>query len=201
MPTGSTSRTWRKFLRFSTRGLIVVVLVMGAGLGWVVRSARLQREAVAAIRRAGGHVVDGYPRQGLMSCGLEPEPRHPGPRVPRRLEEAIGTDYFFHPFEVSFKGTGSDNDLSHVAQLESLERLWIERSNVSDAGLAHLQGLNGLTYLSLVNNNVSDAGLVHLNGLSQLEDLDVQWTRVTAAGVRALQQVLPKLRVSNYDPS
>jgi len=121
--------------------------------------------------------------------------------VPRWLEEAVGTDYFFHPFEVSFEGTGSDNDLPHVAQLESLERLWIERTNVSDAGLAHLKGLNGLTYLSLVNTNVSDAGLVHLRGLSQLEDLDVQWTRVTAAGVRALQQVLPRLTVCNYDPS
>ena len=27
---------WRRFLLFSVRGLIVLVLVIGAGLGWIV---------------------------------------------------------------------------------------------------------------------------------------------------------------------
>jgi hypothetical protein len=40
MPAGPVSRPWRRFLRFSVRALIVLVLVVGAGLGWVVRSAR-----------------------------------------------------------------------------------------------------------------------------------------------------------------
>ena len=31
------ARPWRRFLRFSVRGLIVLVLVIGAGLGWTVR--------------------------------------------------------------------------------------------------------------------------------------------------------------------
>ena len=44
------SHPWRRFLRFSVRGLIVVVLVIGAGLGWIVRQAHIQRDAVAAIR-------------------------------------------------------------------------------------------------------------------------------------------------------
>ena len=51
-----TTRPWRRFLRVSVRGLIVLVLVTGAGVGWLVRSARIQREAVAAIRKAGGGV-------------------------------------------------------------------------------------------------------------------------------------------------
>jgi hypothetical protein len=50
------ARSWRRYLRFSVRGLIVLVLVVGAGLGWTVRSARIQRDAVAAIERAGGSV-------------------------------------------------------------------------------------------------------------------------------------------------
>jgi hypothetical protein len=36
------SRPWRRYLRFSVRGLIVLVLLIGAGLGWTVRSARIQ---------------------------------------------------------------------------------------------------------------------------------------------------------------
>ena len=50
------SFTWRSSLRFSVRGLVVLVLVIGGWLGWIVRSARIQREAVAAIEKAGGRV-------------------------------------------------------------------------------------------------------------------------------------------------
>ena len=35
--SGPISRPWRRFLRFSVRGLIVVVLLIGGGLGWLVR--------------------------------------------------------------------------------------------------------------------------------------------------------------------
>ena len=51
MPAVPVARPWRRFLRFSVRGLIVLVLVIGVWLGWLVRSARIQREAVAAIRK------------------------------------------------------------------------------------------------------------------------------------------------------
>ncbi len=47
---------WGSSLRFSVRGLIVVVLVIGGWMGWMVRCARIQREAVAAIKKAGGGV-------------------------------------------------------------------------------------------------------------------------------------------------
>jgi hypothetical protein len=50
------SHPWRRFLRFSVRGMIVLVLVIGAGLGWIVRNAHIQRDAVAAIKSAGGRV-------------------------------------------------------------------------------------------------------------------------------------------------
>jgi hypothetical protein len=38
-------------LRFSVRGLIVLVIVAGAALGWIVRQAHIQGDAVAAIIR------------------------------------------------------------------------------------------------------------------------------------------------------
>jgi hypothetical protein len=44
-----------KLLVISVRGLIVLVLVVGTGLGWTVGSAHIQRDAVAAIRQAGGN--------------------------------------------------------------------------------------------------------------------------------------------------
>src|SRR5262249_17562117 len=51
------SRPWRRFLRFSMRGMIVVVLVIGGGSGWIAqlaRQARIQRDAMAAITKVGG---------------------------------------------------------------------------------------------------------------------------------------------------
>jgi hypothetical protein len=45
---------WRRRLRLSVRALMVVVLITGGGLGWLMYRARVQRDAVAAIRRAGG---------------------------------------------------------------------------------------------------------------------------------------------------
>lgn len=56
MPIVAVMHSCRKLLRISVRELLVLVLVIGAGLGWIVRAARIQREAVAAITRAGGSV-------------------------------------------------------------------------------------------------------------------------------------------------
>ena len=50
----SRSRRWR--VRISVRGLMVLILALGSWFGWVANRARVQREAVAAIERAGGHV-------------------------------------------------------------------------------------------------------------------------------------------------
>jgi hypothetical protein len=35
---------------------MVLVLVIGASMGWLIRRARVQRAAVAAIQKAGGMV-------------------------------------------------------------------------------------------------------------------------------------------------
>ena len=34
------SRPWRRFLRFSVRGPVVLVLVIGGGLGWIVQARK-----------------------------------------------------------------------------------------------------------------------------------------------------------------
>jgi cytoskeletal protein RodZ len=44
-PVRASRRHW---LRISIRSLIILVLVAGGWLGWLVRSARIQREAVDA---------------------------------------------------------------------------------------------------------------------------------------------------------
>jgi hypothetical protein len=43
-------------LSISVRAMMVLVLLIGGGLGWIVQRARVQREAAAAIVRGGGRV-------------------------------------------------------------------------------------------------------------------------------------------------
>jgi len=59
----TTTIPLRRWLRFSLRTLIVLMLVLGAGLGWFAREvqkARAQREAATAIEKLGGSVDWGY---------------------------------------------------------------------------------------------------------------------------------------------
>ena len=110
------SRFWRKYLRFSVRGLVVLVLVIGAGLGWIVRSARIQRQAVAVIEKVGGHVMYDWE----WSNGKE----NPGakPWAPKRLTDFVGVDYFGHVTSVELNGAAAATDAA-MAQVGHLTRL------------------------------------------------------------------------------
>jgi Leucine-rich repeat (LRR) protein len=196
------------------RGLIVIVLVIGVGLGWVVRQAHVQRDAVAAILRAGGVVEYDWQRANRKSI--------PGgePSAPRWLVHLIGGDFFGHVTAVWLSNMKeTDATLADVGHLNRLEELYINsqaisdagvghltgltklsvislyRTQVTDAGLAHLKGLNNLSYLGLGGTRVTDAGLAHLTGLTNLRRLVLSDTQVTDAGARELQQALPSLTI------
>jgi internalin A len=173
---------WRTFLRFSVRGLIVIVLVIGVSLGWLVRSARIQREAVAVITRAGGV---------KYNWGWTSEDYNPGvkPLKPGNLAGRIGIDYFAHVTDVRlFWSSQSINEaIVQVGRLNRLERLTVHQFSVSDARVAQLKGLTNVSQLTLDAVECTDAGLAQLSGLTNLSKLDLSATEVTDAG-------LPKLR-------
>ena len=56
MKRSLSRRPWWRRARLSIRGLMVLVLVIGAGLGWFIRRAAVQRDAAKAIVAAGGSV-------------------------------------------------------------------------------------------------------------------------------------------------
>jgi internalin A len=187
MPAGPFLLPWRRYLRFSVRGLIVLVLVIGLGMGWIVRSARIQREAVAAIRKAHGSVAyDWQLKSGYGAFGEPPWPRW--------LVHTLGVDYFGSVVSVDIP-SASEDGLVHIGQLGRLRVLQIGTSDMTDAALAHLKGLSNLTYLDLKGTQVTDSGLAHLKGLTKLSLLNLSGTPVTDAGVSELQQVLPSLKI------
>ena len=181
MPDQPPPKSRRQWLRLSVRGLIVLVLLTGAGLGWLVRSARIQRDAVAAIRKSsGGILYDWEWKDGVYLARGEPF-------VPRWLVDRMGVDYFGHVVVVWLAQGGSVADLLHVGHLSQIEQLDLNGSFVTDAGLVHLRGLTNLSSLGLHSTQVTDAGLAHLERLTRLSSLYLGDTRVTDAGLVHLE--------------
>ncbi|QDV38837.1 leucine-rich repeat domain-containing protein [Tautonia plasticadhaerens] len=190
---------WRRLVpRLSVRMLLVLVLVIGGGLGWVVHSARVQREAVEAIRRAGGSVQYDWQveaeraalKNGMGGMGggflVLPDAEPPWPRW---LVDRLGVDFFGSVVEVDVIGGGSDALLAHIGRLDRLDHLRFLDSDVSPAGLSRLRTLSRLKWLDLGETNVTDAGLAHLRGLTALEGLGLDQTRIGDAGLAHLAEM------------
>jgi hypothetical protein len=203
-------KSWRRLLRVSVRGLAVLVLLIGGMLGWAVRSARIQREAVVSIRRARAGITYGSQYLGGTLYDRSGKPWW----CPRWLIKQIGIDYFDSPVQVVFVNDTSqcadaivqqiaklgrvewlaidsskitDTGLRHLERMTSLTRLSLDKSSVSDAGLASLRGLTRLEALELAYTGIGDAGIAHLLGLTNLISLRLDETRVTDAGLRSLR--------------
>ena len=67
-----------------------MVLLIGGMLGWTVHQAQIQREAVAAITRAGGSGI------AIGRCGRMAYPYTTKPWAPNWLVKLVGIDYFGH---------------------------------------------------------------------------------------------------------
>jgi hypothetical protein len=182
-------RTWRKWARLSVRALTVIVLFCACALGWAVHRARIQRNAVAAIERAGGAVSYDWKFKNERYI------RNGEPSAPKWLVDPIGADYFGH---VSFAQLGSQNsdaELEYVGQLTQLEELILLGSAVTDDGMSHLKGLSNLQRLILSGPAMTDTSLAQLTTLSRLRRLELIHTRVTEAGAQQLQKSLPALLI------
>ena len=158
---------------------MILVLVVGAGLGWIVHRAHVQRDSVAAIQRAGGTAL--YDWQFKDGKAV----RNGKPSAPTGLVERIGADYFQNVTHVSLFGSRSagDDELSHLKGLTNVQALFLSGANVSDTGLKNLKGLVRLKSLNLRGTKVTDAGIAQLRGLSSLDELDLSMTKITDAGL------------------
>jgi hypothetical protein len=189
----------RKRPRFaiSVRMLMILVLAFGCWLGWYARSIRIQRDAVAAIKRAGGSVWYDW------ELGGDPNIINPNKaRAPKWLLDRVGVDYFANVVGVNLarnwgkqRANANDETLAHVGRLDSLEDLQLSSSAISDAGLAHIEGLTRLRTLQLEHTGITDSGLAHLKRLRTLRLLDLAGTRVSDEGVLDLELSLPDAQI------
>ena len=175
-------RKWR-WLQFNLRTLLVLMLVVGAGLGWVAYERRKNARLQADI-------------EVLESLGCEVDgPAHPMPfdwvfnRNPRIVTELFPTN----------SSAITDARLVHLKGLTSLGVLSLADTAITDAGLKHLKGLTNLTSLSLVGTAITGAGLEHLKDLPSLSYLGLADTAITDAGLEQLRGLTNLEYLSLYE--
>jgi hypothetical protein len=187
-----------KFFQLSTRGLMILVLVVGVWLGWLVNAARVQRSAVTAIEKSGGRAWYCWQRNSLDAYRADPEER---PWWPGWVIDRFGIDLFGSVVKVDFAGAGAtDHDLIHVGHLSGLEYLSItSEPRVSGVGFQQLARLTNLRCLNLMSTSIRDAELIYLGGLENLEELNLfGCEQLTGAGLAHLK-ALRKLRILVLD--
>jgi hypothetical protein len=83
----------------------------------------------------------------------------------------------------------TDDGMQHFPQLNGLEGVLLEYTQVSDKGIVHLAGLTNLALLDLGSTHVKGQGLVHLQNMHCLQVLDLRRTPVTDAALVHLRNL------------
>ena len=94
---------------------MLVVLAVGGGLGWWLHRASVQRQAVAAIRGAGGAIS--------YEQDVPGDPGTPGWR--RWVAEHVDVDLTINVVDAWLSSRCGKAELAQVAQLDRLEHLYV----------------------------------------------------------------------------
>ncbi|SIO27336.1 hypothetical protein SAMN05444166_3386 [Singulisphaera sp. GP187] len=190
--SGKPSRTLEllpKRLHLSLGAMMIGVLGIGGGLGWVANRAHVQRDAVAAITKlrrntratlyydwqyvAGQNAKPSGPK--WMSEALGMFDVNAKPRGPRWLRDALGPDVFDTVVNVNIEGDNVDDELlENVGKLHGVEFVSIQGHAAPDltaAGMAQLRTLShlkGLSVRGFTDSHGFVAGLTGNAGLRRL---------------------------------
>ena len=208
-PLVSGGRRFRLGLRFSLRTLLAAMTIFCVVLGWRLHRAKLQREAVRAIRDGAGRVHYDYERLDFLTGDINAEAR---PWEPAWLLALVGIDFFHDATDVSAPtdyGRGPAGRVApHLAQLPGLRSIEVNLDEaemrqigrfrrlesfglwnwwqVSDDSVAQLCRLSRLKHLRLGDSQISDQSLTLLARLPNLEVLQFHGTKITDGGLAAL---------------
>jgi hypothetical protein len=220
----------RRWLQFSLRTMMVMVLICSVPCGWIAYRLKQARDREAAVDRMwklGGYVTQ------------IPEAPDEEQTVSVWLEKLLGEDLREYTTWVQFGGRWegvigtwenvqvtdaalehlrrlprlqrltlsarevTDTQLVQLHQLRELRELHLDGTKVTDAGLVHLRALTEIQVLDLSRNDIYGPGLVHLRELGQLKSLNLECTHVNDAGLLHLHGLasLTELNLDNTDVS
>ena len=181
--------------RLGLRSLLLLVLAIGSGLGWVVLGAREQRDLVAHIRSIGGAVGYEGERNRIFADQVVAHRLWPAWLVRR-----LGPDYFHGVTNVNLLGADrdkvdgdllaricrlrplktlvlcesnkvADGDLGNLRRLPNLEELWLRGPKIQGSALKYINKFRKLKTLYIIGIHLADEDLAHLSGLSSLREL------------------------------
>lgn len=141
-----------RWLQFSLRGMLLVMLAAFAWLGYFADQTHRQQTAAAAVRKLGGYCL--IQEDGSDSVSS---------RVRSRLTRWLGDDAT-HTIRHAYLGgcTFSDDDLTCLTGLPHLRTVVLTSTPITDDGLEHLRGLEHLTFVDLRFTRVTPAGVERL---------------------------------------
>ena len=197
-PVQTTARPRKRF-RFTLGVMMALVLAIGGALGWIAYKARVQRQAVAAIRKAGGSVsYDWQYKDGK---------RFPNgkPRGAKWLRDAIGPDAFDTVTMVGLGGANTDDAvMAHVGRLNGLELFNFQgrfSPGLTPKGMARIGSLDRLQ--SFVVQGPRDTGgfLPYVGGKPKLRRLWLAQARASDEDMRRVGRLtdLQELQLDGRD--
>ena len=215
-PTKPRRRRW---LQFSLRSLLIFTTLCAVAAALLARRMEQkgnERDAVEAIRRAGGTVRYGY--QYDRSGKAVPNAMPTGWAWLRVL---LGDNFFsevdsvflYAPVRCRALGRAdpgtkdlkrlelvgekpADDDLDYIVRLPRLTTFGVPGNKITDVGLAKICALRELNSLDISGSAISDAGLAALVNLPALEHLTLEHTSISDEGIAKLR-ILSKLSSLN----
>ena len=179
-----------RWYQFSLRTLLIFVTLFAVACSWVavkMGQAKRQREAIEAIRKAGGFVwyAEGdYSLNrtwGVDVLGVDFYANVEGASFDHRTNNPDETLKTITPYLVTFKtltfldldkNPVTDKSIPVLLQLKNLDSLQLGGSTITDDGLAQLKDLPNLRRLSLVYaDQITDEGIMHLKQFPKLRNI------------------------------
>jgi hypothetical protein len=206
----------RRRYTIALRSVVVAIGVAASALGWIKCCATAQREAVTAIRQAGGIVSYDW------------EPNHNSLRGkptiwPRSLVDFLGVDYFHDVFRVRLDHRAHRSTIDDVAKLNNINELLLDTCSIDYntlfkiSCLRHLQLLSvrasfiesqefnlltafpELEVLFFRDTPISDAFILRIRKHKHLKYIMLENTGVSEAAVEALRREMPRTLIQQRE--
>ena len=179
-PVPAPTPPHRRWFRVSLRGLMLLVLLVGGGVGWKVSRERSKRQAIAAIRQVGGSILYDY------QYSTDPEVMKRirnvrEPAAPRWLRRWLGDDFFRTVALVRLPERITPAVLASVAGLDSVRHLIVVDSTGLDEAWSVLGGLTRLEVVYLAGPAVDARAIATLGTLGTLRTVHLADVGVAAA--------------------
>ena len=180
----------RRWLRFSLRGLMIVVLLMCVPLAWIAQKysrMRIEDAVVAEILSADGTVIYPYQKTSSPNGGFAKDPSQPAPG-PKWLREHLGENIFASVHCVwLLTDKFGDELVARLPQLDDLEVLSLRSSSLTDSSVDSLLKVSRLEELTLDADHISPQGLNRLSSHPTLRSLSLYGRLASPTQIRQLE--------------